>query len=44
MAARGSSDLGGVAPFAVVGWLLLAVFVSREPAAGWLEQRHRVEG
>ena len=34
--APSSSDLAGLAPLALVGWVLLAVFVSRGRAAGWL--------
>ena len=36
VAAASSADLAAVAPLAVVGWLLLAVFVSRGRAAAWL--------
>jgi hypothetical protein len=35
-AAPSSSDLAGLAPLAVVGWVVLAVFVSRGRAARWL--------
>jgi hypothetical protein len=36
VAGASSSDLAAVAPLAVVGWLALAWFVSRGPAAPWL--------
>ena len=36
VAAASSSDLAAAAPFVVVGWGLLAVFVSRGRAAAWL--------
>ncbi len=42
-AAPSSSDLAGLAPFALVGWVLLAVFVSRGRAARWLGADRRFE-
>jgi hypothetical protein len=42
-AAPSSSDLAGLAPFALAGWVLLAVFVSRGRAARWLAADRRVE-
>ncbi len=39
VAAGSSSDLAAVAAFAVVGWCLLAVFVSRGRPAAWLSGR-----
>ena len=36
VAAGSSSDLAAAAPFVVVGWCLLAVFVSRGRPAAWL--------
>ncbi len=41
-AAPGSSDLAGLAPFAVVGWAALAIFVSRGRAARWLTADRRL--
>jgi hypothetical protein len=35
-AAPSSSDLAGLAPLAVIGWVVLAIFVSRGRAARWL--------
>ena len=39
--APSSSDLAGLTPFALVGWVLLAVFVSRGRAAPWLAADRR---
>jgi hypothetical protein len=39
VAAGSSSDLAAAAAFAVVGWCLLAVFVSRGRPAAWLSGR-----
>jgi hypothetical protein len=44
VASPSSADLAAVAPFAVVGWLLLAWFVNRGRGAAWLtDARHRDE-
>jgi hypothetical protein len=40
--APSSSDLAGLTPFALVGWVLLAVFVSRGRAAQWLAADRRL--
>ena len=42
-AAPSSSDLAGLAPFAVAGWVVLAIFVSRGRAARWLAVDRRLE-
>ena len=44
VAAGSSSDLAAAAALAVVGWCLLAVFVSRGRAAGWLSGRREGGG
>jgi hypothetical protein len=41
-AAPSSSDLAGLAPLALVGWVLLAVYVSRGRAALWLAGDRRL--
>jgi hypothetical protein len=43
VASWSSVDLAAAAPFAVVGWLLLAWFVSRGSAAAWLGATRRVD-
>jgi lysylphosphatidylglycerol synthetase-like protein (DUF2156 family) len=36
LAASSSSDLAGVVPFAIVGWVALGWFLRRPPVAAWL--------
>jgi hypothetical protein len=42
LATAPSSDLAGLTPFALVGWVLLTVFVSRGRAAQWLPADRRL--
>jgi hypothetical protein len=44
VAAGSSSDLAAAAPIVVVGWCLLAVFVSRGRPAAWLSADRDGEG
>jgi hypothetical protein len=44
VAAGSSSDLAAFAPFTVVGWCLLAVFVSRGLPAAWVSARLEDDG
>lgn len=44
VAAGSSSDLAAAAPLTVVGWCLLAVFVSRGRPAAWLSARRTDDG